>query len=287
MKTVFNTSEIAHKFAHKYPEGHNPGKSFYFRDGILFSYRDSFPVAAHVSKGGRDAVLITTREHSVTTSRHTHKALAACSHLSIIRCREILAPSQGDHGANLSDWSEQIAYLLKLASRSPKPEAHLSKIRDLQGEIGKYIEFFGISGKYPLLFSKVEGKEGAQWALAEYDAEKKLESERVDRVHRENFRNFHSPSYWSPIDPNLTLLRLNKIEKKVETSKGITFPLPVALRIVSTLEGIKGDPAKIATCKILDYQVSDCNKDYVLIGCHKLLWTEIRAMVKAIKALDV
>jgi hypothetical protein len=71
-KTVFDTDEVPHLWAHQTQQAaRNAQGNLYFNGPTIYSYGSHFPIAAHVTgKGGQRAVLFTTDKHSVTTSRH-------------------------------------------------------------------------------------------------------------------------------------------------------------------------------------------------------------------------
>ena len=71
-KHAFPTSEIPHLWAHRVQDdGRNPQGNLYFRGDTIYSYRDSYPIASHVTSGEKNAVLIRAGQpYSVTTSGH-------------------------------------------------------------------------------------------------------------------------------------------------------------------------------------------------------------------------
>src|SRR6267154_4925390 len=75
-KTVFDTGEIPHLWAHKVQENaRNAHGNLYFDGETIYSYGSHFPIARHVvnnptKKNPKPAVLFTTPSYSVTTSGH-------------------------------------------------------------------------------------------------------------------------------------------------------------------------------------------------------------------------
>jgi hypothetical protein len=71
-KHVFDTPEIAHLWAHKTQgDARNQQGNFYFDGDTIYSYGSHFPIARHVTgANGAQAVLMTTRGYSSTTSGH-------------------------------------------------------------------------------------------------------------------------------------------------------------------------------------------------------------------------
>lgn len=81
-KTVFETGEIPHLWAHRVQESaRNAQGNLYFEGDVIYSYGSHFPIAKHVldnptKRNPKPAVLLTTRTYSVTTS----------GHVSAVRC---------------------------------------------------------------------------------------------------------------------------------------------------------------------------------------------------------
>jgi hypothetical protein len=68
-RQVFPTSEIPHLWAHQtQPNARNPQGNLYFRGPVIYSYRDSAPLARIIEFKGKKAVLFNTAKWSVTTS---------------------------------------------------------------------------------------------------------------------------------------------------------------------------------------------------------------------------
>lgn len=71
-KSVFDTGEIPHLWAHRtQEEARNRQGNLYFTGDTIYSYGSHFPIARHVTNdAGVRAVLFTTETYSVTTSGH-------------------------------------------------------------------------------------------------------------------------------------------------------------------------------------------------------------------------
>lgn len=71
MKTVVNSEQVAHLWAHKaQSEARNSNNSLFFRDSTIYSYGSHFPIARHIEGADVNAVLFTTKDYSVTTAKH-------------------------------------------------------------------------------------------------------------------------------------------------------------------------------------------------------------------------
>jgi len=70
-RQVYPTGEIPHLWAHQTQvNARNPQGNFYFKGDVIYSYRDSFPVARLVQVGRSRCVLFNSAKYSVTTSQH-------------------------------------------------------------------------------------------------------------------------------------------------------------------------------------------------------------------------
>lgn len=79
MKHVYETSRIAPLWACKaQTEARNKQGNFYFKGNTIYSYGHHFPIARHVTNDkGDHAILITTRDFSVTTRGHCYMVQGA------------------------------------------------------------------------------------------------------------------------------------------------------------------------------------------------------------------
>jgi hypothetical protein len=71
-KTVFDGRMCAHVWAQQsQPEGRNNNGQFFFKGPTIYSYGSHFPIATFkTTKRGQRYVLFTTRDYSITTSKH-------------------------------------------------------------------------------------------------------------------------------------------------------------------------------------------------------------------------
>ena len=74
MRQVFNSAQVAHVWAQMIQaHGRNAQHNFYFNNGTIFSYRDSWPLAvmsAFKDADGTRLVIVNDASYSVTTARH-------------------------------------------------------------------------------------------------------------------------------------------------------------------------------------------------------------------------
>lgn len=81
MKTVFNSSEVAHVWARQSQDHGRSNASVYFEGAKIYSYGSHFCMGNIIKDG---IVLITNRSYSVTTSKHLGWVRYAVNHMEQI-----------------------------------------------------------------------------------------------------------------------------------------------------------------------------------------------------------
>ena len=220
LKAVFDTSEVAHVFANPlkkdgsgYAQIHarNPQNNLFFNtffntsaDGlrILFSYRESYPIASRLIVGkGKNAkpvfLVRSGKPYSVTTAQHMSQAAGAARNNGevfsvpfVVRYNNTdLAkygqefprdgePDKATHKANLADYvariTEEVRQYTSARSAYRIESAH-SEARKLTSEAKQYAKTFGV--KLPALpkIPKYDAQrvENAKTRQAHLDATKK------------------------------------------------------------------------------------------------------------------
>ena len=157
-RQVFQTREIAHKWAHQtQAEARNPQGNLYFRGATLYSYRDTYPIAKIFKKKAAVLVLHVENTYSATTSGHCHLAKYAASHLPSMVVPDVepdnrysYAPDQ--HAQNIRFLTEKAASLLAKAQRALSTNAVHRHCRYAQATLQNardYSVFFSIQRKVP------------------------------------------------------------------------------------------------------------------------------------------
>lgn len=154
-RTVFPTARIAHLWAHQaQSEARNPQGNLYFRDRVLFSYRDSYPIGNLIPMKSKPGVvglvLIQEDRYGNTTSRHISHALQATNHLRTIEVPYLLVDGpHGSHVGNLKWFDEQIKDATGKAMRSrTSTEWKLQWLEGLVKDANDYCGFFKIKQKF-------------------------------------------------------------------------------------------------------------------------------------------
>lgn len=272
MKRIVSNSDVAHLFAHQSQNyAQNANGSFYFSGNSIYSYGSHFCIAKFV---GDYTLLFTERGYSNTTAKHISLTYNATSQFKKIHC----ANPNGSHADNFNFWlikAENIAQNLKTAR---KPEKYISELHNIRAKAEKYATFFAIEIPETLLkvLSITEKAEIASYfeeKQAMLEAEKKRKEKEQAKAHKEALKK------WRKFEQRSLYLRngfdyLRKDTEYLETSQGVKLPIEVAKRYYARLNALGvGD-------KILDYTISEINKAFIAIGCHKISLKEIESVME-------
>jgi hypothetical protein len=175
MKTVHNSSQVFHLWAHQTQEhARNSSGSVYFNRAVIFSYRDSWPLAMIHERKGEKLVLTNCASYSVTTSQHQNKANRAVSHLTRIAVPKVKPDVFMDsawtrmHAVNLEYLKTEINAKLAKAKRAMTEYTvnYLTyEAREQCEQHNQYLQFFGIRRK-PLEFPTSEFQAAVERARA-------------------------------------------------------------------------------------------------------------------------
>lgn len=186
-------------------EAWNKGKNFYFKtveDGtrILYSYRDSYPVASRFIHKKKPVYLVRSgTPYSVTTSGHMSSGSSAVPHSAIKFSVPFVTrysghsvamqhtygggaynekPNPETHAANLADIVSRIERLIKIFNSAKSlwsAEQALSSAKSLKIDARKYAHLFGL--KLPKLPSVPVLKQDRKDKLAAFDAARESRSQ--------------------------------------------------------------------------------------------------------------
>ena len=136
--------ELAHMWAHQARESAR-ASNLYFEGRSIYSYGSHFEIARIVDSKRGKVVLFTTRDYSISTSRHKTFAGAACHHMTRFHVED---PGAG-HKAHLKEYRERINALARRAatSRKRKPEL-LGSLATLVEQSNQYAETFGLKTRF-------------------------------------------------------------------------------------------------------------------------------------------
>jgi hypothetical protein len=253
-----------------------------FRNGALYSYAE--PIARYVeTKAGATVVLIHTGTWSNTTSKHQSKARHALSHYTQIR-----VPSLSTFANDVfSAFERECKPVLDKLAKARKPIIYLDTLADLAENARKYAEATGNKIPKPLakLFSIKDGTEATAIFAKERKAQDKAKREEAarraieDADRLEKFRAREVDHLYTA--DGLSHLRINNVERRIETSQGVQIGLGAARALWQGIQQAlaTGDYSQIIGSRILDsFTVRNLTPAHIEIGCHTITHGEINAI---------
>ena len=275
-RTVVNTSEVTHLWAHQSQAvARNSGHSVFFEGSTIYSFGSHFPMARHVD----GAVLITTRSYSVTTSKHQGYVRQACSHLTRFYVDNVSARSKREHRENLALMRDEYENLIVKASRARVwGQQYLNQAERCRQDANEYSAFFKLTTR--IKPADVESiKERAKKAQAKAKTAKRKELARRKFQWQKEEANWRNGGSSLPHAYQLPpILRL--IDDTVQTSHGARFPaeharkaLPVIVRCKEKGREWKRNGHAV---RLGPYQLDsiDVNGN-VVAGCHRVAFSEV------------
>lgn len=302
-KHVFSTDEVPHLWAHQTQESaRNAQGNLYFDGPVIYSYGSHFPIAAHVKKGRKRAILFTTRTYSNTTAKHlgeVRRAIPKDVPVFNVCLKDswgtlITNPTMTTHDERIADYRKRITEAIETVKRARNGGTwQLSNALRTAKEMRAYAKFYGIpSGKSPLPnpkeLARIRTEALRRFKVAEERREVRADKERAARMECERvamlelpekiaaWRNGSSVQWWGVRDVP-TMLRIKGDE--VETSLGARVPLDHAKRVLPFVLKLheNGEEWKTNghTLHLGHYQLDRIDADGVHAGCHHIPWDEV------------
>ena len=272
--------QIAHIWANR-SQTRATGHNMYFEGDTIYSYGRHFPIARHVERNGRHAILFTTRTRSVSTAKHiSHTRSAIASDIPVFNVDDVTAPPQT---ALRAHYEARITEALKKAAKARVyVEFHLGDARRAVNEGNSLATFYGFRWRLAmpadLGMAIAEAKERerkttARATKARQKREREQAAEIASRVPR--WLAGENVSLYGHGD---TLMRLRG--EDIETSQGAKFPVEHgkrAFRLIAACRD-KGEAWQRNghTIHLGHFQIDriEPNGD-VRAGCHFVRWNEI------------
>ena len=275
MKKVHTPQNVAHLFANQLQsEARTQTNNFYLFNDKIYSYGSHFVIAKHYN----GILLFTESKYSNTTAKHINHVWNASSHKERVFC----AYPNGSHDQNFNYWIREAEKNIDKLIRAKKVIIYLYQLDLIRDKAEKYAKVFGIS--IPMELEKVlnvgDKDQASEYESkkAEYlEAEKKRKEKELKKDHAKElkkWRNFETTSLY--LRDGFDYLRYNVDKKRFETSQRVEIPLEIAKRIYQNLAD------NIPFEKVLEYSVSEINKTFIQVGCHKITLKEINTIMKNI-----
>lgn len=272
---------VAHNWANQTGRARN-GKNMFYEGNTIYSYGRHFPIARIVeNKAGEKAYLFTTRNRSVSTSKH--KSIVKRALCRDMPCFEVL--SFDLHKENIADYAVRVESILKSAARRRNPGYKIIDLRLAQSiadEARRYARFFRLGNvRLPKLSAETDAQLQAL-REAELEAQRKKAQERrvdLERVEREDVpRWLAGEKIHLPYDYPRRLMRCNG--DMIETSAGACFPIADAREAFPKLLELHKRACEEGGESYTDIRLGDFRVDWVSCeavraGCHIVEWKEV------------
>ena len=271
MKKVHNPQNVAHLFANQLQsEARTQTNNFYFFNDKIYSYGSHFIIAKHYN----GELLFTLRGYSNTTCKHINHVYNASSHINKIYCYY----PEGSPDQNFTAWINEAEKNIDKLANARKPEKYIFELQKINQYAKRYAD--ALNTKMPALLSKITDISEKN-DISEYLAKKQKiadkEAQKRAKIHKENlnkWRNFEISTLYQR--DGFDYLRYNKEKQRFETSQRVEIPLALGLKLYDKIKnGIQFE-------KVLDYSVTEINKTFIQVGCHKITIKEINTIIKTI-----
>lgn len=275
MRIVNPPAQVAHLFANQLQdEARTQTKNLFFYNDKIYSYGYHFCIARHF----KGVLLFTERGYSNTTSKHINHVRNATSHKEKVFC----AYPDLSHESNFSYWINEAEKNIDKLKRANKPIIYLTELDRIKDKAQKYAELMNVPINEHLasilaITDKEQAKEYESKKQAYLKAEKERKQKQLKKEHAralEKWRKFETPYIYQR--DGFDYLRFNKEKQRFETSQRIEIPLALGLKLYDKIKnGVQFE-------KVLDYSVTEINKTFIKVGCHKITIKEINTIIKTI-----
>lgn len=284
MESVSDIYAVAHHWANRIGEGAKASNLFFEQEKI-YSYGRHFLIAKHVyNEHGGHAVLLTERTYSRSTSAHVNIVRRASSHLHLLNVPDPDLPAE----ELFEKWYNRIKGIAGALDNARKPQKYLLDIQAVFERAKHYADFYGFAMP-EILIKAAEIQNTAQYfELLQQERElrkaqeKKAQADalKVQRLKLKIWRKFGID--YLPAADGFDYLRFNKEKQSIETSQKVEFPLAAGHQlyglVLATLK--KGGCRGCRESFLGRYSISQINKRFIRVGCHKVSLTEIQSFAK-------
>ena len=277
IKQVYENDMVAHLWANQSQDSaRNAKNTFYFEGDTIFSYGSHFPIARHVETKRGHAVLLTTRDYSVTTTSHKSTVARACQHLTVFHVRDV---DDTNRRTQFNEYRERYVELSRKYARARSNRPWIfGTMRGLVDEANRFAHFFGLRCrlKMPTDASAME---------VECKAIERRERTRQQRQESKRKReSFKRVQQWvdgkSDHCPDYGPIRLRIVDDELQTSHGARIPLDHAIkafRLIKRLHDQGQAYQRNGRAVRLGHFALDAvdAQGNITAGCHNIAWDEI------------
>ena len=306
MKVVFTgLRAIAHIWANQtQTEAKNAGRNFYFNGPTIFSYGSHFPIATILEKDGENFCIMTNRSYSNTTSKHI-QIVRHANNLPVIFCENV--PSGYDikgiftekidshfHSENIKAWESKLKYQFSKLASARKKEIYILEIQSVAAQIEKYLTFFNLKAPKHLK-SLILSTDSAEFTNYLESEKTRIAKGKAKALRAQKLAHAESLAKWrifgfsrlSSRFENVDYLRYNAAKNRIETSQHVEIPLQIGLNFWDKIQSIISSGGCVAGgCgdklgKFMDaYEIKEITAKHIVIGCHCILISEIKNLLK-------
>lgn len=290
-KRYRSQQECAHAWVHRLSDnGHS--SNFFFEGSIIYSYGHHFPIAR---LHGR-TVFFTENTYSSSTAHQKSIASSAASHLEFISVHHVpvedIDPGRNRTfiKRNIDQWVSEIGSLIDLYNRNPRRKRLLREIDEIHQKLLRFIDVLNIR---PTVSLKRLLENLSQDTLLNFiESEKRRVVRNRKRAQKVQIAKFNqSLQKWkkaqtstlitaNPLDNNLAYLRVDTSAKYIETTKGIRVPLAAAEALYCYIRSFLIDTMGNPSFRILDFDISAIDKNFLIVGCHKIPMSEVEGIAQ-------
>lgn len=283
MKTIFDSKEIAHAWAHELAPRGTCAQAKSFHGASFYSYNTE--IGRIIRRNGKRAYVLNEQSYSVTTSKHQNNMAAAIPNAPVFRFCGDLDKANGPALFNYA--MDKAATAAAKVATARNKDAYLSDQAQCIERAEEVNQFFNLKRKVDKItlakLTKRITDERAKREKAQTQRQAKIDADNQVKVDKwlSGEINAYFPSVVSRTYLRVWMAPETDVES-VQTSRGVTIPIPEAERafrfaIARRTKGWKrnGDQFHVG-----QYQLDAINSNGIVAGCHRFDWQEIERFGK-------
>jgi hypothetical protein len=277
-----NNRQVAHLWANKARDGAK-GSHFYFNGATIYSYGPHFPIARHIERNGKSAILFTTKSYSISTSKHISYARGAIrEHALVIHTADVTrepksAELRKEYESRLTDVMDNLA-----RARTHK-DIHAQSAGRIAREGNAAAEFFGWTWRLTVPHFSDEWLEEQRAKLREQqkkqDAKFKRQREAAEKEAAERIQRWRAGE---SVTVNHGDIMLRVKDESIQTSRGAEIPVSHAPRLWRVIQrAVNGEPYKANghSEHAGEFKVDSVDTDGTMrAGCHTIKFEELKRL---------
>lgn len=286
-----STSEVFHYWANQV-QSEGRAASVFFEGPKLYSYGRHFCIARILPSG---VVAFTTRDYSVTTSKHKSQARSAARHLRTVYCNDPSDNAQANTTHARHAIRDALHASTRKGTRYTTRDAHKARALRIAEDANVYLAALPADERQGVLPLDTTDLEKVREHLDAIEAaEKRLREEQ----HAARLADLQSSlAEWragvilsrSGLSALPVALRINTDATEVQTSHGASIPLADALKLWPIIERVRASEHDYEPgAPVGPYSLTKIRRDgSLVVGCHDIAYAEVSAIADALRARGV